>query len=76
MARVKIDDAETREVAAELRKIERAYQKAVRRAEELREERNRVLLKAIEAGMSHAQIAKETGLTRARVGQLALQRDR
>jgi hypothetical protein len=57
--------------ADDLRKAEARYQRASRRAEELRRERNALILEALEAGWTHAQIAKVTGLTRGRVGQLA-----
>ena len=58
--------------AAELRKAEARYQRAFRRAEEAREERNRLVLDALEAGWTHARIAEATGLTRGRVGQIAM----
>lgn len=57
-----------------LKQTEARYQRASARAEEARAERNAAVLAAIESGMSHAQIAKETGLTRSRVGQIALMR--
>jgi hypothetical protein len=55
----------------ELRKAEARYQRAFQRAEELRRERNALILEAVDAGWSHAQIANATGMTRSRVGQLA-----
>jgi hypothetical protein len=58
----------------ELRKAEARFQRAYRRSEQAREERNAAVRAAIEAGWSHARIAEATGLTRARVGQIALQR--
>lgn len=57
--------------AQELRQAEARYQRAFRRAEELRLERNALILEALEAGWTHAKIAEATGLTRGRVGQLA-----
>lgn len=57
--------------ADELRKAEARYQRAFRRSEELREERNRLVREALAAGWTHAQIAEATGLTRGRIGQLA-----
>jgi hypothetical protein len=60
--------------ADELRKAEARFQRAYRRSEQAREERNAAVRAAIEAGWSHARIAEATGLTRARVGQIALQR--
>jgi hypothetical protein len=58
----------------ELRKAETRFQRAYRRSEQAREDRNAAVRAAIEAGWSHARIAEATGLTRARVGQIALQR--
>lgn len=58
--------------AEELRKAEARYQRAFRRAEEAREERNRLVRDALEAGWTHARIAEATGLTRGRVGQIAM----
>ena len=58
----------------ELRKAEARYQRAFRRSEAVREERNAVVHAALDANWTHAQIAEATGLTRSRVGQIALQR--
>lgn len=55
----------------ELRKIEERYQQAARRAEQLREERNAAVAAALEERMTHAEIARATGLSRGRIGQLA-----
>jgi DNA-binding NarL/FixJ family response regulator len=57
--------------ANELRKAEARYQRASARSEQLRRERNALILEALAAGWTHAQIAKATGMTRSRVGQLA-----
>jgi DNA-binding NarL/FixJ family response regulator len=57
--------------AEELRKAEARYQRASARAEALRLERNATILEALAAGWTHATIAKTTGLTRGRIGQLA-----
>jgi hypothetical protein len=57
--------------AAELRKVEARYQRAFRRSEEARGERNRLVREALEAGWTHAQVAEATGLTRGRIGQIA-----
>lgn len=57
--------------AKELRDAEARYRRACQRAEALRLERNAMVLEALNAGWTHAQIAKATGLTRGRVGQLA-----
>ena len=56
---------------AELRKAEARYQRAFRRSEALREERNAAVRQAIAEGWTHARIAEATGMTRSRVGQLA-----
>lgn len=57
--------------ANDLRKAEVQYRSAQSRADLLRIERNRLIAAALEAGWTHAQIAKATGLTRGRIGQLA-----
>lgn len=62
-------------LAEQLRNAEARYQRAFRRAEHAREERNRLVRQALAEGWTHAQIAAATGLTRGRVGQLALPRD-
>ena len=41
-------------------------------SEDARQERNRLVLEALQAGWTHARIAEATGLTRGRVGQIAL----
>jgi hypothetical protein len=58
--------------AAELRKAEARYQRARRRAEEAREARNTALRAARADGWTDAQISEAIGLTRSRVGQIAL----
>jgi CRP-like cAMP-binding protein len=58
--------------ATELRKAEARYQRAVRRSEEAREARNAAVQAALDEGWTHARIAEATGLTRGRVGQIAL----
>jgi transcriptional regulator with XRE-family HTH domain len=55
--------------AAELR-----YRSAAKRAETARAERNAFVVIALAEGWTHAQIAEATGLTRSRVGQIALAR--
>jgi hypothetical protein len=57
--------------AAELRKVERAYQRAAARAEQLRQERNAAVRQALDAGWTHQAIRDATGLSRGRVGQIA-----
>jgi hypothetical protein len=58
--------------ADSLRNAERAYRRAAARAEEARAARNRAVWDALDEGWTHARIADATGLTRARVGQIAL----
>jgi hypothetical protein len=55
--------------ADELRKAESRYQRASRRAEELRLERNELVRQALEEGWTHAKIAEVTGLSRGRISQ-------
>lgn len=55
----------------ELRAAEARYQRAFRRSETERDQRNAAVRQAIESGWTHAQIAEATGLTRSRVGQIA-----
>jgi DNA-binding NarL/FixJ family response regulator len=58
--------------ATELREAEARYQRAFARSEHAREERNAAVSRALAEGWTHAQIAAATGMSRARVGQLAL----
>ena len=58
----------------ELQKAEARYLRAFARSEQAREDRNAAVRAALEAGWTHARIANVTGLTRGRVGQIALQR--
>lgn len=58
--------------ADDLQKAEARYQRAHRRAETEREVRNAAVRQAISEGWTHARIAEATGLTRSRVGQIAL----
>jgi cell division protein FtsL len=57
--------------ADQLRRVEARYQRAFRRSEEARSERNAAVRSALEAGWTHARIAQATRLTRSRVGQIA-----
>jgi hypothetical protein len=54
-----------------LRSAEAAYRAAYARAEQLRSRRNAAVRAAIDVKMTHAEIARATGLTRTRVGQIA-----
>jgi hypothetical protein len=59
--------------AEELRKAEARYQRAFARAEQARGERAGLIREALAEGWTHARIAKATGLTRGRIGQMAQQ---
>ena len=59
----------------ELQKVEARYQRAFRRSEAEREQRNAAVRAAVQTGWTHARIAEATGLTRARVGQIANRND-
>lgn len=56
---------------AELRKFQRAHERAALRAEHARAARNEAVRAAIDAGWSHEAIARATGLSRGRIGQIA-----
>jgi hypothetical protein len=58
--------------ADHIRQAEARYQKAHTRSERAREQRNATIHQALAEGWSHAQIAEASGLTRSRVGQIAL----
>lgn len=57
-----------------LRKAAARYERASARSEDAREARNAAIREALADGWTHAEIAEATGLTRARVGQIALTR--
>jgi hypothetical protein len=57
--------------ADSLRAAEADYRAAFGRSEELRAQRNWAIRAAIAEGWTHAEIADATGLSRARVGQIA-----
>ena len=56
--------------ATELRRAERAYRAASERAEQLRLARNEAVRRAVDGGMRKADVARELGLGRSRVGQI------
>lgn len=56
----------------ELARREKDYRRAAKAAEQLRSQRNAAVVLAASEGMTHAEIARATGLTRSRVGQIAL----
>lgn len=56
--------------ADDIRKAEARYQRAFRRCEQAREERNRLVREALAAGWTHKRIADAIGLTRGRINQL------
>jgi len=54
-----------------LKDAEAAYRAASAVAEQAREARNAAVRDALADGQTHAQVARETGLTRGRIGQMA-----
>lgn len=58
----------------DLKAAEQRFHELTAEAEQARERRNRLVRDAVASGWSHARIAEATGLTRARVGQIALTR--
>ncbi len=56
---------------AELRKAQRAHERAAKRFEATRAARNALVREALAAGWTHAKIAEATGLSRGRINQLA-----
>lgn len=62
--------------ADELREAEARYKRAFRRAETERSARNRAVLEALADGWTHQAIKDATGLSRARIGQIAHHDDR
>ena len=55
-----------------LRVAETGYREAYTRSEEMRAKRNAEVRQALAEGWTHAAIAEATGLTRGRVGQIAM----
>jgi len=60
---------------AALRKAEAAYRAASERAEQLRLARNEAMRRAVADGMRKADVARELGLGRSRVGQILSPKD-
>jgi hypothetical protein len=58
-----------------LRRAQAGYEAAARHSEGKRAERNAVVREALAAGWTHAGIARVTGLSRGRIGQIAQRRD-
>lgn len=56
--------------ADELRTAQKAYDRALKRAEQARETRNKKVREALRDEWSHTAIARATGLTRGRINQL------
>jgi len=56
--------------AAALRRAEAAYRTAFARSEQKREARNEAIRAAVANGMSQVEVARITGLGKARVGQI------
>jgi hypothetical protein len=59
-------------LAAELADIAYQHKHARAEAERTRLRRNALIQHALKAGWTHAQIAETTGLTRGRIGQIAM----
>ena len=57
-----------------LRSTQAAFEAAAGRAEAKREQRNTAVRAALAAGLTHAEIARVTGLSRGRIGQIAQDR--
>jgi DNA-binding NarL/FixJ family response regulator len=54
-----------------LRRAQAGYEAAARRTESKRAARNTAVREALAAGWTHAEIARVTGLSRGRIGQIA-----
>lgn len=52
-------------------RAEAGWRYHAKQAEQQREQRNALILEALSAGLTHAEIAGVTGLSRGRIGQLA-----
>jgi hypothetical protein len=55
----------------DLRRAQRAFERAETRTAQTRAHRDELVAAALAAGWSHARIARATGLTRGRIGQIA-----
>ena len=55
--------------------LEHRYRTSTTKTEELREARNAAIIAAIAAGHTQADIARATGLTTARINQIAKQQE-
>ena len=55
----------------ELRKLQRAHERAAKRAEDARQARNAAVRAALDEGWSHEALAHALGLSRGRIGQIA-----
>jgi hypothetical protein len=58
----------------ELRKAEARYRRAFALSEQARAYRNELIRDALADSWTHAAIAKATGLTRSRIGQMAVEK--
>jgi hypothetical protein len=56
--------------AAQLRKAEDAYRAAFERSEAKRQARNEAIRAAVAKGMTQVEVARITGLGKARIGQI------
>src|SRR3954464_9814502 len=66
---------EERMTDEELRAVEVRFQQVSREREQVRAERNGCVAQALAEGWTHARIADAMGMTRGRVGQLAMKRE-
>lgn len=55
----------------ELRKLQRRYERAAAKAEELRAQRNTAVRQHLTDGYTHQWISDATGLSRGRISQIA-----
>lgn len=58
----------------ELRNLQRRYERAATKAEELREQRNAAVRQHLADGYTHQWISDATGLSRGRISQIAQSR--
>lgn len=63
------------DISAELRALSRQIRRYQNRLQPLEQQRNDAVQRGLALGMSHGQLARETGLTRGRIGQIAMRLD-
>jgi hypothetical protein len=62
---------ESQRAMQQVLKAQAAYEAAVRSTESRRQERNAAVRAALARGCTHAEVARATGLSRGRIGQIA-----